>query len=168
MVKELLLKDNYKILLEYDEDIDYYTQCKIILDNGKKKYVLVKDNILYFKNLFCQFLYNDKSYQLDTRIDENDLAKLYIKYIKYIMYGRKDKDLIIEDQNWIGEKYICFETRKYITWFFYKQNDICIKVTRNTKLAKFKIFRRDIGFINFSKAQYVCWVNEIQRLSQMI
>lgn len=155
-------------MLQYDENIDYYTQCKIILDADGKEYVLARDNILYFKNLFCQYLYNGKSYQLDTRIDENNLAILYPKYIKYIIHGKKDKDLVIENQKWIGEKYICSTTDRYTTWFFYKQNNICIKVTRNAKPAKFKILKRDMAFINFSKKEFEYWVNEIQKLSQMI
>lgn len=144
MEEELISSNKYRVSIIYDLDIDYYMQCSIILQVNSNRYILAKDNVLFFRNLFAQYIQEKEKYELDERISELNIAKLYSKYNKYLFDRKVKNDLIMENGKWIGEKYICFSTDKYLTWFYRKDGKLYLKVTKNIKYLFLNLFNKDI------------------------
>lgn len=133
MTKEYMIISNKqcRISLILDEkNIDYYTDVTLELHFKSNKYVLLKDNVLYLKNIINSYVDNMDYYILDSRLNEERLGILLNEYY-YNIYKNKTKECVIYDEknNWIGEKYCCFMSLEYATWLYKYNNQIHLKVT---------------------------------------
>ena len=132
-MKEYIIvnSDKYKIQLRIDENnLDYYTDIILELSIGKEKFVLLKDNIIYFFNTIDTHIKNIDDYNLDKRLDEKKLGLLFNEYYYCIYEDIISDNIILDDQNrWIGEKYCCFSNSEYTTWLYKNNDNIVIKVT---------------------------------------
>ena len=118
---------------------------------GKEKFVLLKDNIIYFFNTIDKYIKNIDNYNLDKRLEEKKLGLLFNEYY-YCIYEDIISDSVILDDNngWIGEKYCCFSNFQFATWLYKNDGNIAIKVT-----PMFKYFDMDNN-----RTQYLKFVEE--------
>ncbi|MDU4862632.1 MAG: hypothetical protein E6356_17975 [Terrisporobacter othiniensis] len=114
-----------------DVELDYYTNCKILLYFNDIEYILLNDNVLFIYNVLKQYIENMDNYQLDNRLNEFELGKGYNDYLYTIFENIDNEDIIFtKDGEWIGEKYCCFSTKEYATWIYKFKNSIYLMVTR--------------------------------------
>lgn len=120
----LINNDSYKLYVEYDcEDIDYYTQVKMFVQCNEKSFLIAKDNILFFYNLFNSYIENINNYILNKKLEPDCLGKQLNEYYYQVRSNQVYQDIILnESGHWIGEKYCCFEYNGYAMWI-YKYND---------------------------------------------
>ncbi len=125
----LMESEQYRlILLVNNTDFDYYTDICVELNFDGKRILLLKDNLLYLKNVFdkCEKKVNI----LDKNLDERNLGLLLNEYYYYLYEEQEKYTIILDEQGqWIGEKYICFSNLEYSTWIYRYDGDIVLKVT---------------------------------------
>lgn len=127
----IINSSQYKLKLLADkEELDYYTDLILELCVGRDKYILLKDNILFIKNMIGKFINNIHMYELDGRLNESELGLLYNVYFYCNNEELVDDSIILDNQgSWIGEKYAFFSNQNYTTWFYKYNNNIMMKVT---------------------------------------
>lgn len=70
MTKEYMIISNSQCrisLISDEKSIDYYTDVTLELQFKSNKYVLIKDNVLYLKNIINSYVDNMDYYILDSR-----------------------------------------------------------------------------------------------------
>lgn len=146
----------YKLKLLVDRtELDYYTDLILELCINEERYVLLKDNTIFLRNIISEFIKNVDMYNLDDRLNETKLGLLYNEYFYCIYEGLVSDNIIFDQENkWIGEKYTCFSNKNYATWLYTHNNNIIMKVT-----PMFKYFDED----NNSK-QYLKFIRDYSDL----
>ena len=158
-------RNEYSIVLKYniDDQIDYYTNVKIIVFYLNKEYEIFNDNLLYLKNIITNFLKNADDYviEIDDQIDIENIGLLQNKYYYCISQSiplSNVKELLLDNkEEWIGLKYSFFESKKYSTWIYKKGSKINIKISPlfqyffdKFSISKYKKFVKNYNdIINF-------------------
>lgn len=122
-------KEQYcmNMMLE-DDKFDYYSDVEIKFIIRETEYIIYKDNLLFLKNIINNF--KDKNKYLDDDLDEDKLGILLNIYYKTIYDELEDDRISINEFNeWIGEKYVLFLSKIYVTWLYEKQDNYVIKIT---------------------------------------
>lgn len=150
MIDEFVVinSNHFKLkLLVNRVDMDYYTDITLKLYIGKKRIVLLEDNILFYKNMIYNYKDNIDVYSLDKRLDEKDLGLLLNEFY-YCLYENITRNSIILDnqERWIGEKYCCFSNSDCATWIYKYNDNIVLKVT-----PMFRGFDKDNYFNQYLK-----------------
>ena len=158
-------RNEYSIALKYtiDDQIDYYTDVKIIVFYLNKEYEIFNDNLLYLKNIITNYLKNINDYiiEIDNQIDIENIGLLQNTYYYCISQSiplSNVKELLLDNEGeWIGLKYSFFESKKYSTWIYKKGSKINIKISPlfqyffdKFSISKYKKFVKNYNdIINF-------------------
>lgn len=130
-MKKYVLTETLKyriILLAEENDFDYYTPIYICLEFQYGSILLLKDNILFLKNIVERLSTGIE--KLHESLEDNKLGLMLNEYY-YNLYENRNSTNIILNPNgtWIGEKYCCFSTPKCATWIYKICEKVVIKVT---------------------------------------
>lgn len=123
--------EDFSIEIIDDNELDYYTNIKIILNINERQYQLFNDNILYLKNISNQHFKNINQYELDG-VDAKNLGLLQNEYYYCVLEEKiidSKKFVLDNDGNWIGSRYCCFESRDCYTWLYKVNDSIQLRVT---------------------------------------
>lgn len=130
---KFIVIDNGKEKIEFivnKEDLDYYSYVFLKLYIGHKRIILMKDNILFLSNTLHDLVNNIDRCELDGRIEEKDLGKLYNEFLYCSFYELNSPNIIVDSSgDWIGKKYILFSYLGNTTWIYQKEGELYLKVT---------------------------------------
>ncbi len=127
MNKILYNNANDKLVMKYSDYLDYYSDIQLSLLLKDKEYILLKDNLLYLKNLISNF----KLKELDSCLSEESLGKDLNIYCNREYHG-------ICDKKWMGLEYCIHYDDNYAIWLYRKEQGIKIRVTEVLFESDFK------------------------------